>query len=118
MQRERRTQQIPSGEPDVADEERKMDIGNYTVPGDPESIDSQLVITLYKDEREPHLLCTKAGRMTGQMVMGLEGAGMMKIDNVLRAAQLALRREAGHVPKSNLRPMEDRLMQTKENSGG
>ena len=117
MQRERRTQQIPSGEPDVADEERKMDIGNYTVPGDPESIDSQLVITLYKDEREPHLLCTKAGRMTGQMVMGLEGAGMMKIDNVLRAAQLALRRELGLMSRLNNRSIEDRLMQTKENSG-
>jgi hypothetical protein len=106
MQGKRSSQQVSLGEPNVADEEREVDI------------DSQLVITLYKGEREPHLECTKAGRMTGQMVMGLEGAGMMKIDNVLRAAQLKMRREAGQMQPQNTKSIENRLMQTEENSGG
>lgn len=106
----------------MADEERQVvvtaeNIDDFPLPGG-KLIDSQLVITLFEDEREPHLVCTKAGRMTGQMVMGLEGAGMMKIDNVLRAAQLEMRRKAGQMPKPNMRSIEDRLMQTEENSGG
>jgi hypothetical protein len=119
MPREQRSQQVSPREPDMADEERGMVVGerHVTYELDDPKYDSILVITLYHGEREPHVACVKAGRMTGQMVMGLEGAGMMKIDNVLRAAQQEMRRKAGQMAKQNMRSIEDRLMQTKENSG-
>jgi hypothetical protein len=80
-------------------------------------VDSQLVITLYQGERVPECHCTVAGRMTGQMVMGAEGSGIMRIDNELRRAQLEMRRKAHLIPDENRKTIEDRLMQTKENSG-
>lgn len=81
-------------------------------------IDSQIVITLYKGEREPEARCTQAGRLTGQMIMGLEGANMMRIDNELRRAQLELRRSSGQLTPENRRGLIERIMQTKENSSG
>lgn len=73
-------------------------------------IDSQLVITLYEGERVPEAVCTKAGRMTGQMIMGLEGANMARIDVELRRRQLELRRSVGSIPPENTRSLEERIM--------
>ena len=79
-------------------------------------VDSQLVITLYVGERTPEIHCRKAGRMSGQMIMGQEGSGIMRIDNELRRAQLELRRRENMIPAENKTPIQERMMQTKENS--
>lgn len=81
-------------------------------------MDSQLVITLFKGQREPEAHCTKAGRMTGQMIMGTEGSHMMRIDNELRRAQLELRRSSGWIPPANTKTLEERVFMTPERENG
>ena len=136
MPEERELQQIPSGEPNMENEVRRLahnvrgpaganaqaEPPSEVVCYDQELVDSQLVVTLIKGQREPEIRCTKAGRMTGQMVMGLEGQGMMRIDNVLRAGQQVLRRERGWRPPENTKTLEERMFiptgQLKEKTGG
>ncbi len=97
----------------MADKKQQVAIRDYVIP---EDADSVLLVILRVDERVPEAICLKAGRMTGQMIMGLEGAGIMRIDNELRRAQVEMRRREGLIPPPNTQPIEDRLMQTKENS--
>lgn len=92
----------------MADKERKVAV---TRP-----IDSQVLITLYAGEHQPEIECLQAGRMTGQMIMGLEGAGIMRIDVELRRAQLEMRRREGQMPPENRKGLVERTMMTKENS--
>ena len=95
----------------MADKERKVAV-------DGRKVDSQLVITLYEGERVPEAHCTIAGRMTGQMIMGLEGAGIMQIDIELRRAQLEMRRAMGMMTPENRKDLIQRTMQTEENTLG
>lgn len=119
MPRERSVQPVSSGEPDVDHEGELLAHDVWRPPGvDAAEIDSQIVITLLRGERVPQAQCTKAGRMTGQMIMGLEGSGMYRIDTELRRAQLEYRRANDMIPKPNTRSLEDRVMQTPENSNG
>jgi hypothetical protein len=97
----------------MADKEQRLAHDVWRPPGvSAEKIDSQIVITLMKGENSPLVYCTRGGRMTGQMVMGAEGSGMMRIDNELRRAQLELRRSSGQMPKENTKTLEERVFMT------
>lgn len=113
MRSERELQPVSGGEPNVADQKRRVAYDVWRPPGvDAEEIDSQIVITLLKGERQPQAQCTQAGRLTGQMIMGLEGSNMSRIDIELRDAQLEMRRMAGHIPPENTKTLEERIFMT------
>lgn len=126
MRTERSVQSVSRREPDMANEVELMEHDVRQAPGtdpstqvaiyDEELVDSQVVITLIKGQTEPMIEVTKPGRLNGQMIMGAEGTGMMRLDRALLFAQQKVRVR----PPENTKSLEERLYMTpmKENARG